>query len=316
VTNTWAIDRFYRVPYAQTWNLSIQRDLPGRLVLQATYLGTKGTRLDTQQLPNRAAPGAPSTAEERRMIGDAIGFTFEDSDANSIYHSARVTLVRRFSRGVSFNVNYIFSKAIDDASTFGGGVAQNDLDIRAERSLSNFDHRHVLNANYVLTSLFGHTSRLLAQHHTATKFLEDWTLSGGITALTGAPLNPRVAGNQSDSAGTGANGTTRPDASGVPVDSGSGYFNTAAFVLPAPGEFGNAGRNTITGPGMVVLNASFGRGFGLGERRNLEFRLDATNFLNHVNISSVGTTVNAATYALPLAAGAMRSVAVTIRFRF
>ena len=94
------------------------------------------------------------------------------------------------------------------------------------------------------------------------------------------------------------------------------YFNTAAFVLPPAGFFGNAGRNTITGPGPVSLNASFGRGFGLGERRNLEFRFDANNVLNQVNITGIGTTVNSSTYGLPLAAGAMRSVSITARFRF
>jgi hypothetical protein len=285
-------------------------------VLQATYLATKGTRLDTQQLPKRAAPGSPLTAEERRLIGDATGFTFESSNADSIYHSARLTLNRRFHRGASFSLNYLFSKAIDDATTFGGGVAQNNLDLRAERSLSNFDHRHVLNGNYILTSPFGHESRMLAQHRTASKLLEDWTLSGGITAQTGAPLTPRVAGNLSDSAGTGANGTTRPNATGLPIDAGAGYFNTAAFILPLPGEYGNAGRNTIPGPGSVSLNASFGRGFGLGERRNLEFRFDATNVLNHVNIAGIGTTLNGATYGLPLSAAAMRSASVTLRFRF
>ena len=227
-----------------------------------------------------------------------------------------MTLIRRFGRGTAFNIDYVFSKAIDDASTFGGGLAQNEADIRAERSLSNFDHRHVLNASWVLTSPFGHNSKLLASHMRAAKILEDWTLTGGAQAETGAPLNPRVAGNQSDSAGTGASGTTRPDATGLPIDSGTGYFNTAAFALPAAGHFGNAGRNTIPGPGSVMLNASFGRGFGLGERRFIEFRLDATNVLNHVNISGIGTTINASTYGLPLAAGAMRSVGVTLRFRF
>jgi hypothetical protein len=316
VLNSWAIDRYYRVPYAQTWNFTVQRDLPGQLVLFASYLGTKGTRLDTQLLPNRAAPGSPLTAEERLQIGNATGFTYEDSDANSIYHSARLTLIRRFRQGASFNIDYVFSKAIDDASTFGGGLAQNGQDISAERSLSNFDHRHVLNISYVATSPIGHNSRLLAGHLLAGKLLEDWTLSGAIQAQTGAPLNPKVAGNQSDSAGTGATGTTRPDATGVPIEAGPGYFNTAEFVLPLPGQFGNAGRNTIPGPGLVSLNASFGRGFGLGERRVLEFRLDATNVLNHVNITSVGTTINASNYGLPLAAAGMRSVGITIRFRF
>ena len=101
-----------------------------------------------------------------------------------------------------------------------------------------------------------------------------------------------------------------------PIDAGTGYFNTLAFVLPLPGQFGNAGRNTIPGPGSVSLNASFGRGFGLGERRNLEFRFEANNVLNHVNIAGIGTTVNGATYGLALSAAAMRSASLTLRFRF
>jgi hypothetical protein len=315
VTNTWAIDRSYSVPYGQSWNLTIQTDLPGMLVLQVGYLGTKGTRLDTQRQPNRAPQGSPLTAEERRTIGHATGFTFETSDANSIYHAARITLMRRFSRGLCFNLDYLFAKSIDNASTFGDGVAQNDQDIRAERSLSKFDHRHTLSATYILTSPFGQDSRLVHDDR-INKLLKDWTLTGGITAQSGAPLNPRIAGNQSDSAGTGATGTTRPNATGSSIDAGTGYFNTAAFALPPSGQFGNAGRNTIPGPGSMALNASFGRAFGIGERRSLEFRLDATNVLNHANIKGIGTTLNSVTYGLPFSAGTMRSVAVSLRFRF
>jgi trimeric autotransporter adhesin len=316
ITNSWAVNRFYRIPYAQTWNFSIQQDLPGRLVLQAGYVGTKGTNLDTQQLPNRALPGSQQTTQERLIIADANSFVYESSDANSIYNAARVSLIRRFSHGVSFNFSYVFSKAIDDASTFGGGVAQNDLDIRAERSLSNFDRRHVFTGSYVLTSPVGHNSALLSHSAWAQKLLEDWTWSGSVTAETGTPLNPKVGGNLSDSAGTGALGTTRPDATGIPVDSGSGFLNTAAFVLPVPGSFGDAGRNTIPGPGLVTANASFGRSFPFGDRRSFEFRLDGTNVLNHVNISSFGTTINASNYGLALSASAMRSVSVTLRLRF
>src|SRR5947209_5416279 len=157
---------------------------------------------------------------------------------------------------------------------------------------------------------------MLMHHDSTNKWLQDWTLAGGITAQSGAPLNPKVAGNQSDSAGTGAMGTTRPDATGASIDAGGPYFNTAAFAFPFPGHFGNAGRNTILGPASVVLNASFGRTFGLGEQRILEFRVVATNLLNHVNISGVGTTLNSTTYGLPLSAGGMRSIAASLRFRF
>jgi hypothetical protein len=317
ILNTWAIDKNYRLPYAQTWNFLVQQDLPGHLVLQVGYLGNKGTHLDTQQIPNRALEGSsPLSSEEGLQIANATTFVYETSDANSSYQSLRTTLFRRFSRGVSFNVNYVFSKAIDDASTFGGGVAQNALDIEAERSLSNFDRRHVLTTSWVFTSPFGHDSKWLPGHDRINKFLQDWTLSGGLTAETGLPLNPLVAGNLSNVAGTGVLGTLRPDATGLPANSGNGYFNTLAFALPASGQFGNAGRNTIEGPGLFSVNASFGRPFTFGERKVFEFRFDGANVLNNVNITSVGTTLNASNYGLPLAASAMRSIALTLRFRF
>jgi hypothetical protein len=309
ILNTWAINKYYRLPYSQTWNFSIQQDLPSRMVLQVSYLGNKGTHLDDQQIPNRALAGSAP-------IADADAFVYESSDANSSYQALRTNLIRRFSRGVSFNINYVFSKAIDDASTFGGGVAQNGMDIEAERSLSNFDRRHVLNAAWVATSPFGHDSKLMAGHDRVNKVLEDWTLSGSVTAETGLPLDPMVGGNLSNSTGAGVQGVLRPDATGLPVESGSGYFNPLAFTLPPAGQFGNAGRNTIPGPGLVSVNASFGRPFTFGERRSVEFRFDATNVLNQVNITSVGTTVNASNYGLPLAAGAMRSISVTLRLRF
>ena len=71
ITNTFAISRSYRVGYAQTWNLSLQENLPYNMVLELGYLGTKGTRLDVQRLPNRATPGSPLTSEQRRAIGNA-----------------------------------------------------------------------------------------------------------------------------------------------------------------------------------------------------------------------------------------------------
>ena len=97
ILNTYAIDRGYLTGYAQTWSFSIQKGLPRSLIVEATYLGTKGTRLDIERSPNRAAPGSPLSAEERRRIGNAVGFTYESSEGNSIYHSGNIRLTRRFT---------------------------------------------------------------------------------------------------------------------------------------------------------------------------------------------------------------------------
>src|SRR6185369_7397468 len=134
---------------------------------------------------------------------------FESSEGNSIYHSANLRLTRRFRRGVSANLSYTFSKSIDNSSTFGGGgntVAQNDLDLRAERGLSSFDRRHVLAVNYVLTSPFGQNGILHSDNGWTNRLLQDWTISGAVAASSGSPFTARVLGNQSNSGGTGSVG--------------------------------------------------------------------------------------------------------------
>jgi hypothetical protein len=319
ITNTFALDRYYRVGYAQTWNFGIQQSLSRSLVLDMSYLGTKGTRLDIQRLPNRAAPGSPLTAEQRRQIGNAVGFTFEEANGNSIYHALQTRLTRRFTKGISANISYIFAKSIDNASTLGGGgatVAQNDKDLHAERGLSAFDQRHMVNLSYILTSPVGDTYNLLRGGGWAEKVLKDWTLSGGLTASSGTPLTARVLGNQADTGGTGSVGSGRADSTGLPLDAGTGFFNLGAFTIPVAGRFGNAGRNTISGPSRLSLNLSFGRSFRIDDRKRVELRVDSLNFLNHVSYTSLGTVVNASNYGLPLATASMRTLNAQLRFRF
>ena len=122
------------------------------------------------------------------------------------------------AHGVSVGGRYSFAKALDNASTIGGGatvVAQNDQDLRAERGLSSFDQRHVLNLNYVVTSPFGQNGVLHNQNAWVNKLLADWTISGGLNAHSGTPFTARVLGNQSNSGGTGSVGSGRADASGL-----------------------------------------------------------------------------------------------------
>ena len=134
----------YRIGYAQTWNLTVQHDLPFAMFGTIGYLGTKGTRLDQQFIPNSVAPGAVESALPHNFI-------YETSNGNSIYHAAQFQLNRRFHSGFMARASYQFSKSIDDAGTGGRGqgntpVAQNWLDLSAERGLSSFDARHNLPA--------------------------------------------------------------------------------------------------------------------------------------------------------------------------
>jgi hypothetical protein len=310
VNNTYAVDPNYRTPYAQTWSVSIQHDLGAGFFTEIGYLGTKGTRLDVLMTPNQGPPGTSVRSQV---------YTYDSSVGDSIYHALQARLQRRFRHGISMTAFYTFSKSIDDSSTFGGAgntVAQNWLDLAAERGLSSFDHRHVLTMSWTLTSPFGTDGSRVAPGTWGGRLLKDWQLAGGLTAETGAPLTARV-GNGLGNAATGGVGSGRADATGESILSSTGFFNLDAFAAPPPGEFGNAGRNTIPGPGMVSLNLDFGRSFQLGDsRRRLELRLQANNALNHVNYTSVDTVVGASNYGLATAAGQMRTVTAVLRFRF
>ncbi len=316
LANTYAVDEHYKVGYAQTWNVSIQQNLPKSFIMNLEYLGTKGTHLDTQIQPYLAMAG---TVRADTGAANVASFIYDESDGDSIYNALQVRLIRRLAHGVSLNALYTYSKSIDDASTIGGGtavVAQNPFDLAAERGLSSFDQRHTLTLNYVLTSPVGGATGLLHEYRWLERGLRDWTLSGGVTYGSGFPLTARVLGNQSDATGNGAVGSARAEATGEPVENGAGFFNTAAFTLPPPGQYGDAGRNTIPGPASLVFNLSLGRFVSFGERRRLEVRADATNFTNSVNYTSYGTVVNAPNYGTATAVGAMRTLTLTTRFRF
>jgi hypothetical protein len=136
---------------------------------------------------------------------------------------------------------------------------------------------------------------------------KEWTFAGTITAGSGLPETPVYLAAVP---GTGVTGTIRPDYVG-------GFnLNLAAYTAPLPGQWGNAGRSSITGPDQFSVNASLGRTFRVGDRLNLDLRFDATNALNHVTYTAWNTIVNSAQFGLPAAANAMRSIQTTLRLRF
>ncbi|MBV8867185.1 MAG: TonB-dependent receptor, partial [Acidobacteriaceae bacterium] len=206
ITNTFAVDRFYQTPYAGTWNASIQHDFGQGFFVEAAYLGTKGTHLDVRILPNQLPPGSPLALVNRTQLGNAVGFTYDEPVGNSIFDALQLRAIRRFNHGLSFNTYYQFAKSIDDSSTFGGvgnTVAQNWLDIEAERGLSSFEVRHELNTNFVYTSPVGAPGSHISPESKVGRLLKDWQFSGGITAQTGTPLTARILGNTAQLAQTG-----------------------------------------------------------------------------------------------------------------
>jgi len=312
--NTFAIDPYFRVGYAQNWQVSVQRDLPSALQMVATYLGIKGTRAQQQFLPNTFPAGAVNPC-----LTCPSGYAYLTSNGNSTRHAGLFQLRRRLRSGFTAELQYTFSKSIDDASLGGRGqggnlIAQDWLNVSGERSLSNFDQRHVVSFTMQYTTGMGLRGGSLLSGWRGAVFKE-WTASTQINAGTGLPLTPVYLASVR---GTGVTGSIRPDYTGKSVyDAPSGLFlNPAAYAAPAPGKWGNAGRNTITGPDQFTLNASMARTFRLNDKYSADVRIDAANALNHPTFPSWGTVISSAQFGLQSQANAMRSVQTTVRVRF
>jgi len=311
--NTFAVDPELRTGYIQTWQTSVQRDLPFALQMVATYLGTKGTRSQQQFYPNSFAPGSLDPCPVCPS-----GFTYLTSNGNSIRHAGTLQLRRRLRSGLTAELQYTFSKSIDDAALGGrasGGslVAQNWLDLSAERARSNFDQRHVMSFTMQYTTGMGlHGGSLLSGWRGAV--IKEWTASTQVNAASGLPLTPVYPVVVP---GTGVTGI-RPNYTGASLyDAPSGLFlNPAAYVAPAPGQWGNAGRNTITGPQQFSLNASAQRTFRINDRFSATLRFDSVNTLNHPTFPSWGTTISSAQFGLQNPANGMRTIQTTLRVTF
>jgi hypothetical protein len=311
VANTFAIDPNFRVGYAQNWQLSIQRDLPGALAMTATYLGTKGTRGTQQFLPNTYPVGAVNPCPLC-----PAGFAYLTSNGNSTREAGQIQLRRRLHNGFTGTLQYTYSKSIDDTAPGRwdpGSSAQNWRDLGAERGLSSFDQRHLLNLQMQYSPGMGVGGGALMGGWKG-RLMKEWTITSQITAGSGFPLTPVYLAAVS---GTGVTGSIRPDITGAsPYATPEGYFlNPAAYGAPTPGNWGNAGRNSIIGPAQFSLSASLGRTFRVRDRVTFDLRIDSANVINHVTFSSWNTTVNGAQFGLPNAANAMRSVQITLRAR-
>jgi hypothetical protein len=308
ITNTAAYDPNYKIPYAQTWNLGIQRNLPNQLVLQINYTGIKGTHMVVGLDPNEALPGPEGTAAARLPITAANIFTYYETAGNSFSNSGQVSLQRRMRNNLGFQLSYTRAKAIDDAST----QVLNPACIECERALSTNDQRDRVTFTLTAESPVDQRKGFLANKGILTKALKDWTLQAPVSWGTGTPRTATVNGDYS---GVGLVSGERAEATGLPVNAGSGYFNTAAFALPAPGTFGNAGRDTITGPDSFSFNANMSRTIQLKERKSLEIQINSNNILNHPVPSAFGTVVGSNTFGVLSNMGGMRTISGTIRFR-
>jgi trimeric autotransporter adhesin len=330
ISNTEAVDPFYKNAYAQIWTMGTETSFSQNWILDLTYTGTKGTNLDVLRAPNRAPLGTSQTdIQAARVDPDALGFTYDQSGANSIYNALQVRVMHRFTHGLMLQGIYTYGKSLDDASSIGGGtgtVEQLDGDLAAERGLSTFDIRHQMRVFSMYELPFGQRSRW-ANHGWMEKLFGDWRLMNIFTWQTGTPFTALLGGTASDN-GTGANFSLRAEQLGNPnvgVCGGSplNFFNTADFGLPptdASGNptYGNERRGAIEGPCTLSWNMSISKTYRFGpERRHmLNIQWQMQNLTNTPSFNGLGTTYGSLFFGQVTSAGSMRTMSLMARFNF
>jgi hypothetical protein len=326
---TFGVDPNFHVGYAQTWQLAVQRDLPFALQGTATYLGVKGTHGVQQFLPNTYPVGAANPCPSC-----PLGFVYEATGGNSTRESLQLQLRRRLRSGLAASLLYTYSKSVDDDASLGGqgpvatgsqstaqittqsygAIAQNWRNLAAERSRSSFDQRHLLNAQLQYTTGMGAGGGTLMEGWHG-RLLKEWTVLTTIVAGSGLPETPLY---EAAIPGTAFTNILRPNPTGVSVYRAQTglHLDPAAYVAPITGQFGTAGRNSITGPSQFTLNASLQRTFRPSKRFFLDGRLDATNLLNKAVFTGWNTIINSTQFGTPASANPMRSIQTTLRLRF
>jgi len=307
VTNTYAVNKNYRLGHVQIYNVDIQKTFPLGIVVNAGFNGSKGGNLDIVTAPNASASTVTTP--------NAQAFTYETSVAESRNNQLLISARKRLQKGISIQAVYQYGHSIDNASSIGGGSVsqvQNSKALNLEESNSSFDVRQKLTGNYVLELPFGPNRMFLSKGGLMSKALDGFSVSGDFTFATGSY-------NAAAELAAGGTYTLRPDRVFTEPLAGAQriglWFNKAAFVTPANG-FGTASRNSIEGPGTVAADMSLSRTVQLGSTRSFEARLTATNAFNTVQYSSIDTTLNSATFGQVNGTASQRTVTLLARYRF
>ena len=282
-----------------SYNLNVQHEVLGT-VLQIAYVGSQGRHLrlmgdynqgiggkrPVSQITSLNASGSPVSSTGGSM-------TIQESVSNSNYNGMWLSAEKRLAKGLTFSASYTLSKSIDNNSVGSSNPQiQNFYNIAAERALSDFDarQRFVLSGIYLLPLKWERNSftRRLAQ---------GWSIAPIVNLQTGNPFSPIIPTTDPSSLET----LDRPNvvadqpltlANPTPLQ----WLNKAAFVLPAVGTFGNAGRNILTSPGFEDIDFAISKTTAVKERVSLQFRAEAFNLFNHPNFAQPSNNFAAGNY--------------------
>jgi len=282
----------FRPSYMQTFNLTIEKEIGGNLLARLSYIGNMGRHLSHSVDTNYGVyiPGN-STArnlQDRRPLADFGQILTGRSGSTSTYHGFQASIERRFS-ALTFEVNYTFSKAIDEYSADPTPGQSSSLAIPysrlLNRGLSDFDVRlrGVASVVWALPRL--------SRHSPIIRYVAGgWEASGIVTLQSGRPFSV-LSGRDNSQSGVGRD---HADIVGNPyLDSGRSrgeliarYFNSAAYDANAMGTFGTAPRNHIQAPGLATLDAAIVKTIPIRERYRVQFRSEFFNAFNRPNFNA------------------------------
>lgn len=299
------IDYNIKQPHGLSYNVSVQRELPGQITATVGYAGSRAYDLMSAVeanpiVPQIRADGSkffPAGAPRRNTAFGPIDY--RTNGGHSAYNSLQLSAQKRFSQRYQLQAAYTLSKTMDNlqaqlnADVNNSSVyPQDPYDRDIDWARSDFDVRHLFSANFVW-DLPGRSDSAL---------VGGWQFNGIVTLRSGVPFTPRLGGTNWSRSGN-TSGEDRPNLKpGVNPDTlilgdPSRYFDTSAFLLPERGTFGNAGRNILTGPNYAMTNVSLVKNTRLGvlgSGGQLQLRLEVFNVLNRPNFATPDRVVFAA----------------------
>lgn len=286
--------------YVQQGIVSIQHDFAKGILLDSSYVYTRGRNLNFSTDINQDPPsqftcsgyncGAPNPVFNNIIAQIYTGY--------SNYNALQERLEKRMSYGLSFQVNYAWSKWLDTGTGNGHGsgvdIYQNAFDPAANYGPANGNAAHTLVGQVTYEVPFGR-GRRHALHGIADQVAGGWTVSSLFQWHSGTPFTPIIQGSVASGIDPGLRaGTLFPDQVGDPHVSSPSvnqWFNPAAYANPAPGTFGDVRRNSLVGPRFTNMNLSIAKVFPIHESMGLEIKANAYNAFNHVNFNNPDANV-------------------------
>lgn len=298
----------YNVPVGRInqWTLSVEHQFAKNFAASIAYVGSHGMNLqfptDVNQITDRTvlAAAAGSTTQADRpfpLFGNIKGNMY---NGISNYNSLQASLTKRYSSGLTMQVNYVWSHFLDDQDSSGWGSRggnqpwQIGNDPQLNYGNSNFDIPHAVKGMVAYELPFGHNKAFFRGNAVEDAVVGGWRISGTFIVQSGNPFTIWDTRNRSGSQCSNNCVWYLNEVSDPFKDVPDGaYINPNAFADPAPGTFGTFGRNKLRGPGLSVVNMSLAKDFHFGERFALELRADFVNALNHPSFQAPNNNLNA-----------------------